>query len=63
MTNRTDLQIKSKDILTGKNITTTISYVNPNATNQQLIQLATALNNLTTNDKVQYIKSSKEVLA
>lgn len=63
MTNRTDLQIKSKDILTGKNITTTISHVNPNATNQQLIQFATALNNLTTNDKVQYIKSSKEVLA
>ncbi len=40
-----------------KKINTTISYVNPQATNQQLLELATALNNFTDNI---YLKTSKE---
>lgn len=62
MTNRTNLIIKTKTANGDKSITTTITYVNPNATNAELIQLADALNALTSNTKTQYIKDSREVL-
>lgn len=62
MTNRTNLVIKTIDSLTDKTSTTTITYVNPNATNEQLIQLADALVGLTADSKKQYIKDSREVL-
>lgn len=44
----TSLSIKGKTS-GGDGITTTINYVNPNATNEQLQSLASAFNNLTTN--------------
>ncbi len=43
--------------LSGNKITTTISYVNPNAQNSQLIELAQSLSAFTTNS---YVKTSKE---
>lgn len=44
----TALSIKGKTS-SGDGITSTINYVNPNATAAQLVSLATAMNNLTTN--------------
>lgn len=62
MDNRTNLIIKAKTS-NQKNVTTTISYVNPNATTAQLVELANALNALTSNTKTQLLKESREVLA
>lgn len=62
MVNRTNLIIQAKSSR-DKNVTTTITYVNPQATNAQLIALADALNALTSNSKTQYIKDTREVLA
>lgn len=45
-----------------KRINTTISYVNPTATNQQLISLAEALNRLTLNNYAMTTKETKEEL-
>lgn len=45
-----------------KKLNTTISDVNPTATNQQLKTLGEALNNFTTNNYVQTIKETKEEL-
>ncbi len=45
-----------------KTINTTVSYVSPTATNQQLLQLATMLNNFTTNTFVVASKETKEEL-
>lgn len=57
----TSLSIKGK---TPSNdaITSTINYVNPNATNAQLESLATAMNDLTTNTIADVIKITKESL-
>ncbi len=49
--------------LTGqKKLNTTISHVNPQATNAKLLELASALNDLTTNNYVQTTKETKEEL-
>lgn len=62
MDNRTNLIIKAKSS-NQKNVTTTISYVNPNATTAQLVEFANAINSLTSNTKTQLLKESREVLA
>ncbi len=45
-----------------KKINTTVTYVNENATNQQLKQLATSLNALTNNTYTGTTKETKEEL-
>lgn len=45
-----------------KSVTTTITYVNPQATNEKLIELGTAINNLTGNTVKQFVKDTREVL-
>ena len=45
---KTDLKIKATDSQ-ARSITSTISYVNPNATNAQLATLGTMINSFTTN--------------
>lgn len=61
MDNRTNLVIK-ETTSNQKNISTTISYINPNATNAQILSLARAINALTTNTLNQTIKETREVL-
>lgn len=46
---KTDLKLYSTDATTGAKQTTSITYVNPNASNTVLKQFAQKLNNLTTN--------------
>lgn len=43
-------------------VTSTINYVNPNATNAQLVSLATAMNNLTTNTVADITRIDKNSL-
>lgn len=43
-------------------VTSTISYVNPNATSSQLVSLATAMNNLTTNTVADITRIDKNSL-
>lgn len=50
--------INYTDITTAKKANTTVSYVNPQATNAKLLALAQALNALTLNS---FIKASKEI--
>ncbi len=50
---KTDLKLISKDTQTGKNITTTIPYVNAGASSATLKQYAQMLNNLTDNNYVE----------
>lgn len=57
----TSLSIKGKT-QSDESTTATVNYVNPNATNGQLVSLATALNNLTTNTITDVTKISKESL-
>lgn len=54
----TDLKITSRDVNTGKNITTTITDVNPSASAATLVQFSRQLNALTTNT---YIETNKVV--
>lgn len=52
-----------KSTSSGKTLTTTLSYVNPQATNNKLLALVQALNALTTNTFVTATKETKgEVL-
>lgn len=46
---KTDLKIYSTDSSTATKITTTVSYMNPNATNSTMKEFAQKLNSLTTN--------------
>lgn len=55
----TSLSIKGKT-QANESTTATVNYVNPNATNAQLVSLATALNDLTTNTIADVTKVSKE---
>lgn len=57
----TSLSIKGKT-QANESTTATVNYVNPNATNAQLVSLATALNDLTTNTIADITKISKESL-
>lgn len=57
----TSISIKGKTT-TNETTTATVNYVNPNATNAQLISLAEALNGLTTNTISDVTKISKESL-
>lgn len=57
----TSLSIKGKT-QGNESTTATVNYVNPNATNAQLVSLATALNDLTTNTIADITKISKESL-
>lgn len=50
---KTDLKLISKDTQTGKNITTTVPYVNAGASSATLKQYAQMLNGLTDNNYVQ----------
>lgn len=54
---RTDLIITSTDT-SGKKITTTVTYIRSGITGAKLLELATALNDLTTNN---YVGASREV--
>lgn len=54
----TDIKITSQDVNTGKNITTTITDVNPSASAAVLVQFARQLNALTTNT---YIETNQVV--
>lgn len=54
----TDLKITSRDVNTGKNITTTITDVNPSASAATLVQFSRQLNALTTNT---YIETNQVV--
>lgn len=47
---KTDVKIYSTDAATGSKITTSVAYVNPNATNDVLKSFAQQLNALTTNN-------------
>lgn len=47
---KTDIKIYSTDAATGSKITTSVGYVNPNATNNVLKTFAQQLNDLTTNE-------------
>lgn len=57
----TALSIKGKTV-GGDGITSTINYVNPNATDTQLVSLATAMNNLTTNTVTDITRIDKNSL-
>lgn len=46
---KTDIKVYSTDAATGSKITTSVGYVNPNATNAVLKSFAQQLNDLTTN--------------
>lgn len=46
---KTDIKVYSTDAATGAKITTSVGYVNPNATNDVLKSFAQQLNGLTTN--------------
>lgn len=50
---KTELKLKTKNAGTGQNITTTVSYVNPNADSNTLKTFGQKLNNLTTNNYVE----------
>lgn len=50
---KTDLQLKTLAQATGKSITTTLTYVNPEANSATLKEFAQKLNNLTTNTYVE----------
>lgn len=54
---RTDLIITTEDG-NGKKITTTVTYIRSGITGTKLLELATALNDLTTNS---YVSSKREV--
>lgn len=54
----TDIKITSQDVNTGKNITTTITDVNPSASAATLVQFSRQLNALTTNT---YIETNQVV--
>lgn len=56
-----NLIIVSKDT-SGKKITTTISYIRPGITSNKLLELATALNDLTTNTYQSANRESTEVI-
>lgn len=60
MANQTSLQIKSMS--NDKTNTTTIQYVNPEATNAQLVQLAQKIIALTTDTYSGVYKITKEVI-
>lgn len=57
----TSLSIKGKT-QGNEAVTSTINYVNPNATNAQLVSLATAMNNLTTNTVADITRIDKNSL-
>lgn len=57
----TALSIKGKT-QANDGVTSTINYVNPNATNAQLVSLATAMNNLTTNTVADITRIDKNSL-
>lgn len=57
----TSLSIKGKTQANDA-VTSTINYVNPNATDAQLVSLATAMNNMTTNSVVDITKIDKNSL-
>lgn len=57
----TSLSIKGKTQANDA-VTSTINYVNPNATDTQLVSLATAMNNLTTNTVADITKIEKNSL-
>lgn len=57
----TNISIRSKD-QSGTTGTTTINYVNPEATSSQLQSLASAFNDLTTNEIVDVTRIDKQVL-
>lgn len=57
----TSISIKGKT-QGNESTTATVNYVNPDATNAQLVSLASALNNLTTNTISDVTKISKESL-
>lgn len=57
----TSLSIKGKTQANDA-VTSTINYVNPNATNEQLVSLATAMNNLTTNTVADITRIDKNSL-
>lgn len=46
---KSDLKIKANDSRTGTSVTSTISYINPAATNEQLATLGAMINSFTTN--------------
>lgn len=61
MANQTNLIITAKS-RANKNVTTSITYINPNATNEKLKELAEKLNALTTNSITVITKITKEVV-
>lgn len=50
---KTELKLKSKNAATGQNITTTLTYVNPNADSATLKTFGQKLNAFTTNNYVE----------
>lgn len=57
-----NLVINATAIASDKKINTTISYVNPEVTNQKMLELANALNALTTNSYIKTTKTTTEDL-
>jgi len=62
MVNNTSLQIKAKDPTTDKTATTTITYINPSLTSQQLLTLTNKIAALQVGTVTSAIKISKEVV-
>lgn len=58
---KVSIQITGKDT-TNKTVTDKITYVNPEATNEQLVEFAQALTALTTNDYTGTTKITEEAI-
>lgn len=58
---KVSISIESLDSA-NKKVTDKIAYVNPQATNEQLVQFAQMLNDMTTDDYVSTTKITEEVI-
>lgn len=58
---KVSISIDSTDT-TNKKVTDKISYVNPQATDEQLVQFAKMLNDMTTDDYISTTKITEEVI-
>lgn len=58
---KVSISIESLDS-TDKKVTDKISYVNPQATDEQLVQFAKMLNDMTTDDYISTTKITEEVI-
>lgn len=65
MVNNSSLQIKRKNDASGKTYTTTITYINPSATSENLLTLATKITALQSSGQTttSITRITKEVIA